>query len=176
SAAALARQIREKKVSSLEAVKACLAHIAKVNPQLNAVVQLCAERALAEAREADSLLAKRKPKGPLHGVPMTIKDSFDTAGVVSTGGTLGRKDYLPASDATVVARVRSAGAILLGKTNTPEFTLSFNTTNLIYGPTKNPYNLGRQPSGSSGGAAGSVAARGSFFHLRSDHATRNPAP
>ncbi len=170
SAAALAREIREKKISSLEAVKACLARIAKVNPQLNAVVQLCAERALAEAREADTLLAKGNPKGPLHGVPMTSKDSFDTAGVVSTGGTLGRKDFIPAADATVVARVRAAGAILLGKTNTPEFTLSFNTTNLIYGPTKNPYNLNRQPSGSSGGAAAIIAAGGSYFDIGSDYA------
>ena len=78
-----------------EAVKACLTRIADVNPKLNAVVQLCAERALVEAKEADGLLAQGKLKGPLHGVPMTIKDSFDTAGVVSTGGTLGRKDYIP---------------------------------------------------------------------------------
>ncbi len=168
SAAALSQQIRSKKVSSLEAVKACQARIAKVNPQLNAVVQLCSERALGEAKEADALLAKGKPKGPLHGVPMTIKDSFDTAGVVSTGGTLGRKDYLPAKDATAVARVRAAGAILLGKTNTPEFTLSFVTTNLIYGPSKNPYNLNRQPSGSSGGAAAIIAAGGSYFDIGSD--------
>jgi amidase len=169
-ATVLAQRIREKKVSSLEAVKACLARIAKVNPQLNAVVQLCAERALMEAKEADALMAKGKPKGPLHGVPMTIKDSFDTAGVVSTGGTLGRKDYLPPQDATVVARLRAAGAILLGKTNTPEFTLSFVTNNLIYGPTKNPYHLDYQPSGSSGGAAAIVAAGGAPFEIGSDFA------
>ena len=170
SAASLAQRIREKKVSSQEAVKACLARIAKVNPQLNAVVQLCAERALLEAKEADALLAKGKPKGPLHGVPMTIKDSFDTAGVVSAGGTLGRKDHVPAQDATVVARVRAAGAILLGKTNTPEFTLSFVTNNLIYGPTKNPYHLDYQPSGSSGGAAAIVASGGAAFEIGSDFA------
>jgi Asp-tRNA(Asn)/Glu-tRNA(Gln) amidotransferase A subunit family amidase len=170
SAGVLARRIREKKVSAQEAVKACLARIAKVNPQLNAVVQLCAERALAEAREADALLAKGQPKGPLHGVPMTIKDSFDTAGVVSTGGTLGRKEHIPAQDATVVARLRAAGAILLGKTNTPEFTLSFVTSNLIYGATRNPYNLDYQPSGSSGGAAAIVAAGGAPFEIGSDFA------
>ena len=170
SAAELARWIREKKVSSQEAVKGCLARIEKVNPKLNAVVALCAERALMEAREADALLAKGRPKGPLHGVPMTIKDSFDTAGVVSTGGTLGRKDFIPARDATVVARLRQAGAILLGKTNTPEFTFSFSTTNLIYGATKNPYKLEHEPSGSSGGAAAIVAAAGSPFDIGSDFA------
>jgi amidase len=176
SAATLAKQIRERRVSSQEAVKACLARIDKLNPQLNAVVQVCAERALMEAREADAQLAKAKPKGPLHGVPMTIKDSFDTAGVVSTGGTLGRKDYIPPRDATVVARLRAAGAILLCKTNTPEFTLSFVTDNLIYGRTKNPYNLDYQPSGSSGGAAAIVASGGSPFEIGSDFAGSIRAP
>jgi amidase len=170
SATTLARRIREKKVSATEAVTACLARIAAVNPRLNAVVQLCAERAQREARQADAMLAKGQTKGPLHGVPITIKDSFDTAGIVSTGGTLGRKDFIPPRDATVVARVRAAGAILLGKTNTPEFTLSFVTDNLIYGPTRNPYNLDYQPSGSSGGAAAIVAAGGSAFDIGSDYA------
>jgi amidase len=170
SAASLAQRIREKKVSAQEAVKVYLARIARVNPQLNAVVQLCAERAQMEAKAADALLAKGKTKGPLHGVPMTIKDSFDTAGVVSAGGTLGRKDYVPPQDATVVARARAAGAILLGKTNTPEFTLSFVTDNLIYGATKNPYQLDYQPSGSSGGAAALVASGGAAFDIGSDYA------
>ena len=116
------------------------------------------------------MLAKGQTKGPLHGVPITIKDSFDTAGIVSTGGTLGRKDFIPPRDATVVARVRAAGAILLGKTNTPEFTLSFVTDNLIYGATRNPYNLEYQPSGSSGGAAAIVAAGGAAFEIGSDYA------
>jgi amidase len=90
--------------------------------------------------------------------------------VISTGGTLGRREYIPSADATVVARVRSAGAILLGKTNTPEFTLSFVTGNLIYDPTKNPNNLDYQPSGSSGGAAAIVASGGSAFEIGSDFA------
>lgn len=168
SATKIAQSIREKKVTSLEVVRAHLAQIEKVNSKLNAVVQLSAERALAEAREADALLAKGRIKGPLHGVPMTIKDSFDTAGVVSTGGTLGRKDYVPSKDATVVARLRAAGAILMGKTNTPEFTLSSRPSNLIYGMTKNPYNLNHQPGGSSGGAAAIVASGGSPFDIGSD--------
>jgi amidase len=168
SATKLAQSIRDKKTTSFEVVRAHLAQIEKVNPKLNAVVQLCAERALAEARESDALLAKGQVKGPLHGVPMTIKDSFDTAGVISTGGTLGRRDFVPSKDATVVARLRAAGAILMGKTNTPEFTLSSKPTNLIYGLTKNPYNLNRQPGGSSGGAAAIVASGGSPFEIGSD--------
>ena len=170
SATAMARRIREKKISAKEAVTACLARIAQVNPRLNAVVQLCAERAQREALQADAMLARGQTKGPLHGVPITIKDSFDTAGIVSTGGTLGRKDFIPPRDATVVSRVRAAGAIVLGKTNTPEFTLSFVTDNLIYGSTRNPYNLEYQPSGSSGGAAAIVAAGGSAFDIGSDFA------
>ena len=109
---------------------------------------------LAEAKLADTALAAGKINGPLHGVPFTIKDSFDTEGVVSTGGTLGRKDFIPGKDATVVARVRKAGGILLGKTNTPEFTLgggARGTYNLVYGQTYNPYKAKYNPSGSSGG-------------------------
>jgi amidase len=172
SAVKHAQLIREKKISSVDLVKACLARIDKVNPQLNAVVTLCAERALAEAAEADALLAKGTIKGPLHGVPMTIKDSFDTAGVLSTGGTLGRKGFVASKDATVVARARAAGAILLGKSNTPEFTLgggAKGTVNLIFGTTKNPYNLAYQPAGSSGGAGAIVAAGGSSFDIGSDY-------
>jgi amidase len=168
SATKLAQSIREKRFSALEAVRAHLAQIERVNPRLNAVVQLCAERALAEARQLDALLARGTVKGPLHGVPMTIKDSFDTAGVVTTGGTLGRKDFVPGRDATVIARLREAGAVLMGKTNTPEFTMSFKTNNLVYGVTRNPYDLNRQPGGSSGGAAAIVASGGSSFEIGSD--------
>ena len=123
SAAALARNIRDKKVSALEVVDAHLRRIEEVNPRLNAVVQLAADRARAEARESDEALAGGEVKGPLHGVPITIKDSLDTQGVISTWGTKGRASFIPERDSTVVARLRSAGAILLGKTNTPEFTL-----------------------------------------------------
>src|SRR5215813_7308318 len=168
SATRLAQMIREKKASSVEVLRAHLAQIERINPRLNAVVQMCTERAMAEARQMDALLAKGTVKGPLHGVPMTIKDSFDTLGVVTTGGTLGRKDYVPGKDATVVARLRDAGAILLGKTNTSEFTMSFKTTNLVYGITRNPYNLNYQPGGSSGGPAATVAAGGAAFEIGSD--------
>lgn len=180
SAVQLAALIRAKKVSAVEAVKACLARIEAVNPKLNAVVTLCAERALLEAKEADAALAKGRVLGPLHGVPFTIKDSLETEGVLSTTGTLGRKNYVPGKDATVVARVRAAGAILLGKTNTPEFTLGGGdrgTYNLVFGQTYNPYNLAHTPRGSSGGAGAIVAAGGSAFDIGSDFggSIRSPA-
>jgi amidase len=176
----LAELIRTKKLSATEVIKLHIARIDAVNPKINAVVAMCYERALVEAAEADASLAKGKLKGPLHGVPMTIKDSFDTAGVVSTGGTLGRKYFVPGKDATIVARCRDAGAILLGKSNTPEFTLGGGgkgTVNLVYGLTKNPYNLNYQPSGSSGGAGAIVAAGGASFDLGSDYggSIRGPA-
>ena len=131
SAATLARAIRDKRVSVKEVVEAHLQRIDDVNPALRAVVQLAAERALDEARAADQALLRGDTLGPLHGVPMTIKDSLDTAGVISTGGTKGRETFVPSEDATVVARLRAAGAILLGKTNTPELTLAGETNTLI---------------------------------------------
>lgn len=170
SATALAKAIRTKKVSSVEVIDAHLHRIEAVNPKLNAVVQLTADTARAQARQADAALARSDLKGPLHGVPMTIKDSLDTAGVISTGGTKGRASFVPPEDATVVARLRAAGAILLGKTNTPELTLSFETNNLIYGRTSNPYDLSRTSGGSSGGAAAIIAAGGSPFDIGSDYA------
>ncbi len=169
SATALAAAIRTKQVSSREVVDAYLQRIKTVNPQLNAVVQLSAETARAQADQADAALARGKLLGPLHGVPMTIKDSLDTAGVISTGGTKGRAACVPTQDATVVARLHAAGAILLGKTNTPEFTLSFETNNLIYGRTSNPYDPSRTSGGSSGGAAAILAAGGAAFDIGSDY-------
>jgi amidase len=180
SAVKLARSIREKRISAREAVRLHIARIEAVNPHINAVVANCFERALEEARRADEAIAKGRTLGPLHGVPMTIKDSFDTEGVVSTGGTLGRKQFVPERDATVVARARAAGAILLGKSNTPEFTLGGGwkgTDNLVYGLTRNPYNLQYQPGASSGGSAAIVAAGGASFDIGSDFggSLRGPA-
>lgn len=163
----IARAIRNKEISSAEAVDACLRRIEEVNPSLNAVVTL-AEDARERARAADEALARNDEVGPLHGVPMTIKDSLDTAGVVSTWGTPGRRNYVPEADATAVARMKAAGAILLGKTNTSEFTLSFFTNNPIFGPTRNPYDPERMSGGSSGGAAAIVAAGGSPVDLGTD--------
>ena len=168
SAKSIAQAIQDGEVSAVEVVQAHLDRIDEVNDRLNAVVKLCAERALEEAREADAAFAKGESKGPLHGVPMTLKDSLDTEGVVTTYATLGRRTAAPERDSTVAARLRAAGAILLGKTNTPEFTLAGETDNLVYGRTNNPYGLDRTPGGSSGGAGAIVASGGSAFDIGSD--------
>jgi amidase len=174
SATRLAEMIRARKVSSSEVVRAYIDRIEAVNPQLNAVVTKSYDLALKEAKEADEVLARGGACGPLHGVPMTIKDSLDTAGVRSTWGTLGRFNTIPARDATAVGRARAAGAILMGKTNTPEFTIgsgsySIGTTmNLVFGLTRNPYDTRRSCAGSSGGAGSIVGAYGSGFDIGSD--------
>lgn len=167
SASELARRIRLGEVSAVEAVEAHLRRIEAVNPILNALVTPASDP-LAQARQADAALAAGEKIGPFHGVPMTLKDSFDTAGIVSTWGTPGRRNFVPAQDATAYARMKAAGAILLGKTNTSEFTLSFYTNNPIFGPTRNPYNPERMSGGSSGGAAALVAAGGSAIDLGTD--------
>jgi amidase len=168
--------IRRGDVSSVEVVGACLERIAEVNPSLNAVVRLD-EAALGKARRADAARARGAIAGPLHGVPFTIKDSLDTEGLVTTAGTVGWAERIPVRDATVVARLKSAGGILLGKTNTPEFTWSNETDNDVYGRTSNPYDLARTPGGSSGGPAAIVAAGGSPFDIGSDtgNSIRQPA-
>jgi amidase len=160
--------IAQGSISSRELVLAHLDRIARVNPRLNAVVTVAVEEALAAADRADRERARGRRHGALHGVPMTIKDALDTAGVVTTGGTLGRSAHVPSCDATAVARLRRAGAILLGKTNTPELTLYYDTENLIHGSTANPYDVERSPGGSSGGAAAIVAACGATFDLGTD--------
>ena len=182
SAVKLSELIRSKQLSSTEAVQLFVNRIQKVNHRINAVVTTCFERAFAEAKEADAMLAKGQSLGPLHGVPMTIKDSIDTQGVISTGGTQGRSHFVPELDATAVARLRKAGAILLGKTNTPEFTLGgvsgLNTTsNILFGMSRNPYNTRFSTYGSSGGAGAIVAAGGAGFDIGSDFggSIRSPA-
>lgn len=169
SVRALAEAVQERRVSSVDLVDMCLTRITEVNPALNAVVQQRADEARAEARRADERVARRDSVGPLHGVPMTIKDSLDTAGMITTGGSTGRERFRPGRDATVVRRVKSAGAILLGKTNTPELTLSYETNNLVYGRTNNPWDLSRTSGGSSGGAAAMVACGGAAFDIGSDY-------
>ncbi len=153
-----------------------LERIAVVNPRINAVVRLVGD-ALDDAQRADAELATGAIRGPLHGLPFTIKDSYDTAGIVTTAGTVGWRDRVPTRDATVVARLKAAGAILVGKTNTPEFTWSNETDNDVFGRTSNPYDLERTPGGSSGGSAAIVAAGGSPFDVGSDtgDSIRQPA-
>ena len=168
SATEQAKAIREKQISSEELVRACIKRIEEVNPKLNAVVQLPAETALEQAREADKALAKGEIRGPLHGVPFTLKDAIETEGVICTGGTLGRASYVPKEDATVVKRLRAAGGVLLGKTNCPEFGWAWESDNLIYGRTNNPYDLSLSPGGSSGGESAIIAAGGSPLGLGSD--------
>ncbi|MEE2777652.1 MAG: amidase [Acidobacteriota bacterium] len=169
STVAMAEALAAGDVSSVELVESCLQRIAEVNPALNAVVQLDGETALELATQADAARARGESVGALFGVPMTIKDSLDTAGMISTGGSKGRASFVPQRDATVVRRLREAGAILLGKTNTPEFTLSFETDNLIYGTTTNPWDSAMTSGGSSGGAAAIVAAGGAPFDIGSDY-------
>ncbi|MDJ0756481.1 MAG: amidase [Ardenticatenaceae bacterium] len=168
STSQLAEGIRSGEITSLALTKACLARITTINPPLNAVVQVDREQALARAAAADEALSRGESWGPLHGVPFTIKDSFDTEGIISTWGTLGRASFVPKEDATVVKRLKAAGGILLGKTNTPEFTLSFETDNPIYGPTFNAHDPSRMPGGSSGGAVTAVTTAAVPFDIGSD--------
>jgi amidase len=156
----LAALIRTRAVSAVEVVEAHLRCIEEVNPAINAVVQLDAERALAAARAA-------RP-GPLHGVPFTVKDNFEAAGIEMAIGAPERVGVVPATDATAVARLKAAGAILLGKTNCPPYGGGLETDNPVYGRTNNPYALERTPGGSSGGEAAIVAACGSPFGLGTD--------
>ncbi len=164
--AGLAAAIAKNELTSEAAVRAYLDHIDAVNPKLNAVVQIQHDAAIAKARQADKV--PREKRGALHGVPITIKDSLDTTEIISTGGTAGRANYVPPKDATAVARLKAAGAIILGKTNTPDLTMAFETNNLVYGRTNNPFDVTRTPGGSSGGAAAIVAAHGSPLDIGSD--------
>jgi amidase len=170
SATTLARRIRDRELSAEEVVQTHLRRIESVNPRLNAVVQLAGEQALADARAADAALAAGEHVGALHGVPFTVKDWIDAAGLPCTGGELKFRTRVPAEDATVVARMRRAGAILLGKTNVM-------IENPVYGRTNNPYDLGYSTTGSSSGEAALIAAGGSPLGLGSDSggSIRQPA-
>jgi amidase len=157
SASELAKSIREKRLSSVEIIEAHLAQIEKYNPRLNVIVTLDADRARARARDADAALAQGEIWGPLHGVPITVKDGFATSGIRTTSGNPPWADFVPDYDAPVVARLREAGVIILGKTNVPVLSLDQQTDNPIFGRTNNPWDLSRTCGGSTGGAA-AVAA------------------
>jgi amidase len=149
----LAARIRRKDVSAREVMTAHLARIERVNPRVNAIVTLVAERALADAARADEQMARGDATGVLHGLPIAHKDLFDTAGIRTTRGSPFYRDNVPATDALVVTRSRAAGAITVGKSNTPEFGAGSQTFNTVFGATRNPYDLTRTCGGSSGGAA-----------------------
>lgn len=168
SATAMAEQVRRKKISPVELVEAHLARIQKLNPVLNAFVELDADRAREQARLAEAATSCGDRAGPLHGVPLSIKSSIEVAGLKNEAGTRLRAGCLSAKDAPLVARLRGAGAIVLGTTNTPELLMAWETDNLLYGRTNNPWDLARTAGGSSGGEAAAIASGCSAGGVGSD--------
>ncbi len=153
----LARRIRSKELSAQEVMAAHLDQIARINPQVNAIITLLPERAMEGARAADDALARGEQLGPLHGLPIAHKDLVPTNGIRTTFGSPVFKDYVPDQDGLIVERLRNAGAITIGKTNTPEFGAGAQTFNAVFGETLNPYDLTMTCGGSSGGAAVALA-------------------
>ncbi|CAA2156313.1 Acylamidase [Methylobacterium brachiatum] len=172
----LAALIRSRQVSPVEVMQAHLDRIAAVDPKINAIVTM-AERALDDARAAEAAILAGGELGPLHGVPFTVKDSIDTAGVLTQRGSPIFKGRIPEADATSVARLKAAGAILLAKTNLPEFSYWIESDNLLSGRSNNPWDLVRTPGGSSGGESAAIAAGMSPLGLGTDLAisVRGPA-
>lgn len=168
SATELAAAIRRREISSAELLDSYAARIAKLDGPLNSVVTLDLDRARAKAREADDALARGENQGPLHGLPVTVKDSLETAGIRTTCGHQAWSDHVPEADATAVARCVEAGAIVFGKTNTPVLAADVQSYNPIFGVTNNPWNVARTPGGSSGGAAVSTACGFTAFETGSD--------
>jgi len=177
TATRLARAIRNGRVSSVEATSVHLERIARLNGPINALVVVDREGAMKAARAADRARAAKKSLGPLHGVPITIKEAFDIAGLRTTSSHPPLKDNVAAADASVVARLRAAGAVFLGKTNVPELCMDFQTESPIFGTTKNAWDARRTSGGSTGGGAVAVAARLSPLEIGSDigGSVRNPA-
>ena len=153
TATELAAGLRAREFSAREVLEAHLERIDAVNPRVNAIVTLDAEGALRRADEADA----REPAGVLHGLPIAVKDLEDTAGMRTTYGSPLFADHVPEADSLLVERLRAAGAIVIGKTNTPEFGAGSQTFNAVFGATRNPWVLSKTPGGSSGGAAAGVA-------------------
>jgi Asp-tRNA(Asn)/Glu-tRNA(Gln) amidotransferase A subunit family amidase len=166
--AEITASIRSKQISPVEVVESHLRRIASCQPKLNAFVHLDAEAALVQARAAENAVLHSRPLGTLHGAPLTIKSCIDVAGWPCPAGSLLRKDYVPRSDAPLVSRLKAAGAVLLGNTNTPEFLMAYETNNLLAGKTSNPWNLAYSSGGSSGGEAAAIAAGCSMGGVGSD--------
>jgi amidase len=177
SAASLAAALRTGKVSSVELLQAYMDRVDRFNPALNALVVDDRKTAMSRARAADRALAKGELWGPLHGLPMTVKESFDLAGQPTTWGHVPRKGHRAASDALAVQRLKAAGAVIFGKSNVPLNLADFQSYNAVYGTTHNPWDLKRSPGGSSGGSAAMVAAGLSALEFGSDigGSIRNPA-
>jgi amidase len=177
SAKQLAADIRRRKLGCLEALDLFLARVARFNPQLNAIVASDVEAARRRARQADAALRKGKVWGPLHGVPMTVKESYDVVGMPTTWGLSELKDNMPPRNALSVDRLLGAGAVLFGKTNVPSWLADWQSFNPVYGTTNNPWDLSRTPGGSSGGSAAALAAGLTGFEAGSDigSSIRNPA-
>jgi amidase len=173
----LARLIRARELSAAELLAAALARIGEVNSGINAIVTLAAEQASATAAGLDAQAARGSFAGPLHGLPIAVKDLAETAGIRTTFGPPIFAAFVPSCDAPHVARLRQAGAVVLGKTNTPEFGAGSQTFNAVFGPTRNPHDTRLTAGGSSGGAAAAVAAGMVPFADGSDLAAsvRNPA-
>ncbi len=150
--------IKSKKLSPVEVMDAILQRIELINPKINAYCTVVAESAREQAKQAEDKVVKGEELGPLHGIPVSIKDLMLTKGIRTTSGSKIYENFVPQQDAIVVERLKAAGAIIVGKTNTPEFGFMGVTDNLLFGPTRNPWNLERHAGGSSGGAAAAVAA------------------
>ncbi len=168
SASQMAEQIRNKQISPVELVEAHLARIEHLNPKINAFVQIDSEGVLVQARNAEAAVMQNQNLGPLHGVPISIKSSIDVAGMRCEAGTKLREGYIASSDAPLVSRLRNAGAIILGVTNTPELLMAWETDNLLYGRTNNPWDISRTAGGSSGGEAAAIASGCSAGGVGSD--------
>lgn len=168
SAVTMAEQVRKKKISPVELVEAHLTKIECLNPKLNAYVHVDANRSRRTARHAEAAVMSREALGPLHGVPISIKSSIDVVGLRCEAGTRLRAGFVPSHNAPLVARLKNAGAIVLGVTNTPELLMAWETDNLLYGRTNSPWDLARTPGGSSGGEAAAIAAGMSAAGVGSD--------
>lgn len=164
----LTRMLRDRQISATELLDLHLGRVRAVNPKINAIVALDEEHARADAKRADEMATRGRPLGPLHGLPMTVKDVFETAGMPTTCGIPALRNHMAESDAAVVARLREHGAIIFGKTNVPEGAGDHQSYNSIYGITRNPWNLERTAGGSSGGAAAAVASCMSPLEVGSD--------
>src|SRR5438309_5845075 len=162
------RAVQKKEISPVELTRACLAAIDRLNPALNAFITITADSALEEARKAEAEIARGEWRGPLHGIPLALKDLAETAGVRTTAASAVLKDYIPAADAEVVRRLKAAGAVLLGKLNLHEFAYGGSSVISYFDPVRNPWDPAYSPGGSSGGSATAVAAQLCYGAIGSD--------